>query len=334
MTKEVKETINEFIIKQFTNRDGVTMDTVIPKDKVFMKQFLIEYYNEFKKLFANEERAEKLFIKRLSRITHIRFDKTNQYEMPLKLAFDDMKETYVNDETIMEKNKILDKYEEKIRNEPLKIKKDKLAKKRDEEIAKLNLKRDKILDKIFSGKYDCKIEGGVCFPAKEHDMVALLIPDFMSLNEDAATHTLIHELTHALTMKDEGDHYRLGVKVDKRNKMQNALNEGFTEEIAQRLWAKMYPSKPCPGVGRYGERVEAVEAILSTFSDDGDVIEDYLVDGRKTVETLKSMVNVNGENLYDYLEQMYSANYNPAERKKIIAKIGDYIYDETAQQTI
>ena len=77
----------------------------------------------------------------------------------------------------------------------------------------------------------------------------------------------------------------------------NALNEGFTEEIAQRLWAKMYPSKPCPGVGRYGERVETVEAILSTFSDDGDVIEDYLVDGRKTVETLKLMVNANGESL-------------------------------------
>ena len=331
MTKEVKDAINEFVNKQFINRDGVTMDTVVKKDRKFVKKFLIDYFNAFKKFFASEEDAEKLFVKRLSRITHLRFDKTNQYEMPLKLAFDDMKKTKAQDDAIAEKDKIIETYEKEIIKQTRKEEKDKLAKQRDDEIFNLNKRLDNTRKQIENSHYDYRIDGGVCFPAKDHDMFALLIPDFMVLDVDSATHTSIHEFTHAMTMIDEGDYYRIGVKIDKKNKMQNALNEGFTELIAQRLWMQMYPNKKCPGVGRYRERVDAIKEILSTFADDGDVIEDYLVDGAKTIETLKNMFNSKGEDLYSYFEKMYSVNLNPADRKKAISKIGDFVLIEDYQ---
>jgi len=90
---KVNKAINQFIEKEEENKDGVIYPTVPEENREFMEQFLQRFYRSFESLFKDKTCAQDIFCSRLIKISAVRFDDKDQNLMPLKIAFDDMKET-------------------------------------------------------------------------------------------------------------------------------------------------------------------------------------------------------------------------------------------------
>ena len=105
-----------------------------------------------------------------------------------------------------------------------------------------------------------KLTGGVTYTCDEGVFMADM--DYMNLSLDEAKHTLIHELAHLfatiiLHNKEQKTILKTGLRICSEDEFMVFLNEGFTELIAQILWAKMYPDVKCPGIGRQNYSVKS-----------------------------------------------------------------------------
>lgn len=153
-----------------------------------------------------------------------------------------------------------------------------------------------------------KLDGGLFMPMYG-DGVILLDMDNMQnqqgQKEFEATHTLIHELTHGMSMFEVKDndgkkHWQIGVN-HKENKMAYKMNEGFTEYISRILWVKMYPQIGCPGIGRYEDNVVAVTKLLEQMNDKDQILEDYLICGESVLNHLKLYEDDKQNDLYNFI---------------------------------
>lgn len=155
-----------------------------------------------------------------------------------------------------------------------------------------------------------KIEGGSCEAVKEG--LVILNPDMSLLTSDEGKHTLIHEITHAMTTNTDQNKkagylkYHMGISQLVYDR--HFLNEGLTELIAQHLWDKMYKTK-CPGrfydkkgkvitgKGRYGANVATAQKILMAVSTDKhdreQVIEDFIVEPKTFIERMENATTTN-----------------------------------------
>jgi len=157
------------------------------------------------------------------------------------------------------------------------------------------------------------LEGGIFMPTKSNG-VLLLDMDTVSHSKPEWLHTLIHELIHAMVMIEKEQHgdvfYQTGIAKYGRSFFK--LNEGFTEIIAQLMWAKMYKNKHCPGVGRYANEVAAAEFVMSKVMAKENFIEWFIFDSNIIVDELQNVVNEDGESLFDVISKFNKAKLTSA----------------------
>lgn len=160
-----------------------------------------------------------------------------------------------------------------------------------------------------------KLAGGYFMP-KYGDGVILLDMDNMTYAEDKepeARHTLIHELTHGMTLFEYTNttgkkDWQIGTTNHDAGRVLYMMNEGFTEIIAQQMWSKMYPKEKCPGIGRYKAQVEAVNELLKVMDNKDQVVEDYILCGEAVLNQLKLYEDNNGNDLCDYIKSFENKN--------------------------
>ncbi len=175
------------------------------------------------------------------------------------------------------------------------------------------------MKKICNGK----LEGGLFKPMYGDGIVILEMDNIQNQKgqkELEAKHTLIHELTHGMTMfevKEKGGkkHWQIGVN-HKGNKIAYRMNEGFTEIISQKLWKKMYPQIVCPGIGRYLENVIGVEGLLDVIGNKEQVIEDYIICGESVLNQMKLYEDFNGDDLYTFIMSFNDKNLGDIQVQK------------------
>lgn len=255
---QVNRAIKQLVYKEVENKEGVLYKTIPPEEELFMEQFLNRFYYALSSFFNDKNKVSEIFIERLSTIDAIRFNNKDEQLMPLKLAFDEMKETCQGN-----------------------------------------------------------LEGGLFMPAINQGVVVLDM-DFMNLSKKEAVHTLIHELIHAIStfrIKEEGrEIYKSGFTGN--GKAFYRLNEGVVEYISQLMWKKMYPTKSCPGVGRYNLEVEAAKLVMGRFASVGNFIEDYITNTASLENQLKEMKNENGKSLFDFIKSFNEKDFGDVKIQK------------------
>ena len=95
----VKEAINQFVLKDFKNKDGKILPTVKSKDRIFMQEFLNRFYKAYLSCFEGEDiktrkAVSSIFCERLLKIDLVRIDDLDKNIMPLKIVFEEMIKTY------------------------------------------------------------------------------------------------------------------------------------------------------------------------------------------------------------------------------------------------
>ena len=93
MSLRVKISINNFINKTYTNKDGVVFPTVPNNNKKLVSEFLNNFYKAYKTLFTDKHDAERIFISALEKVTFVRLDDKDKNLHPLKGVYDKMQKT-------------------------------------------------------------------------------------------------------------------------------------------------------------------------------------------------------------------------------------------------
>lgn len=93
MNIKVKISINNFVNKTYTNKDGVVFPTVPNNHKKLLNEFLIKFYKSFEPLFLDRHQAEQIFISALEKIKFVRLDDKDKNLHPLKGVYDEMQKT-------------------------------------------------------------------------------------------------------------------------------------------------------------------------------------------------------------------------------------------------
>ena len=171
-----------------------------------------------------------------------------------------------------------------------------------------------------------RLEGGLFMWSSKNGNV-LIDMDFVNISRKEAVHTLIHELIHAMCLTEvEVENKKIQKSGFSGNgKTFNRLNEGITEYIAQLMWSKMYPTKTCPGIGRYATEVKGAKLVMDRFGSVEDFIEDYITNGFELEEEMKEMKNPNGKSLFDYIKSFNSKNiYDVKIQRKVMSEINEF----------
>ena len=181
-----------------------------------------------------------------------------------------------------------------------------------------------------------KPEGGLFMWSTKNGNV-LIDMDFVNVSRKEAAHTLIHELIHAMCLIE----VEVGNKKIQKSgfsgngKVFNRLTEGVTEYIAQLMWHKMYPTKSCPGVGRYATEVKGAQLVMGQFDSVEDFIEDYITNGFDLEEQMKQMQNSNGLSLFDYIKSFNSKNiFNTKIQRQVMSEIKDFKFNNCDLENI
>lgn len=90
MNIKVKAAINNFINKNYTNKDGAVFPTVPNNHKKLISEFLINFYKSFEPLFLDKHQAEHVFISALEKVKFVRLDDKDKNIHPLKGVYDYM----------------------------------------------------------------------------------------------------------------------------------------------------------------------------------------------------------------------------------------------------
>ena len=93
MSLKVKISINNFINKTYTNKDGVVFPTVPNNNKKLVSEFLNNFYKAFETLFTDKHEAERIFISALEKVKFVRLDDKDKNLHPLKGVYDEMQKT-------------------------------------------------------------------------------------------------------------------------------------------------------------------------------------------------------------------------------------------------
>ena len=116
--------------------------------------------------------------------------------------------------------------------------------------------------------------------------------------------------------------------VSRNGKAFNRLNEGITEYIAQLMWSKMYPTKTCPGIGRYATEVKVAKLVMDRFESVEDFIEDYITNGFELEEQMKEIKNQEGTSLFDFIKSFNSKNiFDPKIQSRVLKEIEDFKFN-------
>lgn len=92
MSTSTEKTITKFIEKTVVNKDGVVFPTVREKNRPLFDEFLNKFYQAYSSLFQSKEDAEKVFCDRLMQIDAVRIDTFDENLMPMKQAYDKIKQ--------------------------------------------------------------------------------------------------------------------------------------------------------------------------------------------------------------------------------------------------
>lgn len=92
MPTKIEKVVTQFIEKTVANKEGVVYPTVREKNRPLMDEFLNKFYQAYSSLFQTHEDAEKVFCDRLMQIDAVRIDTFDENLMPMKQAYDKIKQ--------------------------------------------------------------------------------------------------------------------------------------------------------------------------------------------------------------------------------------------------
>jgi len=148
-----------------------------------------------------------------------------------------------------------------------------------------------------SFKYDV-FWNGVTNSSKGTHNIVIIAP---ALGEPGGDHTFVHEFVHACSIW--GNNCK-GVWDGKKRDLFEALNEGVTESIAERLMRKI--NTDVEPEGRDEVRVKTVTYLFSLLAEDKqlEAMQHYIKgEGEQVLEILKD-TDINGQSMYESLKQL------------------------------